>query len=45
VVEPRASSKLEENVGNPFGPWLYGMSVPHCMTVSLAEGGAGLGTA
>jgi SAM-dependent methyltransferase len=45
VVEPRASSKLEENVGNPFGPWLYGMSVLHCMTVSLAEGGAGLGTA
>jgi SAM-dependent methyltransferase len=45
VVEPRASSNLEENVGNPFGPWLYGMSVLHCMTVSLAEGGAGLGTA
>ena len=45
VVEPRASSKLEENMGNPFGPWLYGVSVLHCMTVSLAEGGAGLGTA
>lgn len=45
VVEPRASSKLEENVGNPFGPWMYGMSVLHCMTVSLAEGGLGLGTA
>jgi len=45
VVEPRASSNLEDNVGKPFGPWLYGMSVLHCMTVSLAEGGAGLGTA
>ena len=45
VVEPRASSQLDENVGNPFGPWMYGMSVLHCMTVSLAEGGAGLGTA
>jgi SAM-dependent methyltransferase len=45
VVEPRASSRLEENVGNPFGPWMYGVSVLHCMTVSLAEGGAGLGTA
>jgi SAM-dependent methyltransferase len=45
VVEPRASSRLEDNVGNPFAPWLYGMSVLHCMTVSLAEGGAGLGTA
>ena len=45
VVEPRASSRLEENVGRPFAPWLYGMSVLHCMTVSLADGGAGLGTA
>jgi SAM-dependent methyltransferase len=45
VVEPRASSKLEENVGNPFGSWMYGISVLHCMTVSLADGGAGLGTA
>ncbi len=45
AVEPRASSDLAENVGNPFAPWLYGVSVLHCMTVSLAEGGAGLGTA
>lgn len=45
MLEPRASSRLEENVGNPFGAYLYGMSVLHCMTVSLAEGGAGLGTA
>jgi hypothetical protein len=45
MVEPKASSKLEENIGNPFAPYLYGMSVLHCMTVSLAAGGAGLGTA
>jgi SAM-dependent methyltransferase len=45
MVEPKASSKLEENIGNPFAPYIYGMSVLHCMTVSLAEGGAGLGTA
>ena len=45
MLEPRASSRLEANVGNPFGPYLYGMSVLHCMTVSLAEGGTGLGTA
>jgi len=45
VVEPRASSNLEENLANPFAPWMYGVSVLHCMTVSLAEGGAGLGTA
>ena len=45
AVEPRASSNLEENIGNPFAPLMYGVSVPHCMTVSLAEGGEGLGTA
>jgi SAM-dependent methyltransferase len=45
MMEPKASSRLEENVGNPFAPYIYGMSVLHCMTVSLAAGGAGLGTA
>jgi SAM-dependent methyltransferase len=45
MVEPKASSNLEDNIGNPFTPYMYGMSVLHCMTVSLAEGGAGLGTA
>jgi 2-polyprenyl-3-methyl-5-hydroxy-6-metoxy-1,4-benzoquinol methylase len=45
MVEPKASSNLEENIGNPFAPYMYGMSVLHCMTVSLAAGGAGLGTA
>ena len=45
MIEPRASSRLEDNIGNPFAAYLYGISVLHCMTVSLAEGGAGLGTA
>ncbi|MGH7278330.1 MAG: transcriptional regulator, partial [Candidatus Rokuibacteriota bacterium] len=45
AIEPRASSNLEDNLGNAFAPWMYGVSVLHCMTVSLAEGGAGLGTA
>lgn len=45
MIEPRASSRLEDNVDNPFAPYLYGISVLHCMTVSLAEEGAGLGTA
>jgi SAM-dependent methyltransferase len=44
AIEPRASSNLEENVKNPFAPWMYGVSVLHCMTVSLAVGGVGLGT-
>jgi SAM-dependent methyltransferase len=45
MVEPRAATRLENNLGNPFAPYLYGISVLHCMTVSLAEGGMGLGTA
>ena len=45
MVEPKASSNLEDNIGDPFAPYMYGISVLHCLTVSLAEGGAGLGTA
>jgi 2-polyprenyl-3-methyl-5-hydroxy-6-metoxy-1,4-benzoquinol methylase len=45
MIEPKASSRLEDNIGNPFAAYMYGMSVLHCMTVSLAEAGAGLGTA
>jgi SAM-dependent methyltransferase len=44
MVEPRISSKLEENIDNPFAPMTYAISLLHCMTVSLAQGGAGLGT-
>ena len=42
---PRAPTRLEDNLGNPFTPYMYAISVLHCLTVSLAEGGAGLGTA
>jgi 2-polyprenyl-3-methyl-5-hydroxy-6-metoxy-1,4-benzoquinol methylase len=45
MTEPRASSNLEDNIGHPFAPLLYAVSTLHCLTVSLAEGGAGLGTA
>jgi hypothetical protein len=44
MKEPRLSSNLEDNIGNPFAPMAYAVSTPHCMTISLAEGGAGLGT-
>lgn len=44
MVEPAGSSRLEDNIANPIAPWLYGVSTLHCMTVSLAHGGAGLGT-
>jgi len=40
----RASSRVAENLDHPLGIFLYTVSCMHCMTVSLAEGGAGLGT-
>ncbi|MEX0761763.1 MAG: class I SAM-dependent methyltransferase [Dehalococcoidia bacterium] len=39
-----ASSHLENNLDHPMGALLYAVSTFHCMTVSLAGGGAGLGT-
>ncbi|HEX2476517.1 MAG TPA: class I SAM-dependent methyltransferase [Lacipirellulaceae bacterium] len=39
-----ASSDVEKNIENPLAPLLYTISTMHCMTVSLAQGGAGLGT-
>ena len=42
--EPSISSNLEDNIGNPIASMTYGISLLHCMTVSLAQGGAGLGT-
>ncbi len=44
MVDIRASSALEENLDHPMGPMLYGVSTLHCMTVSLALDGEGLGT-
>ncbi len=43
-VDIQASSNLEENMEHPLGPMLYGISTMHCMTVSLALNGEGLGT-
>lgn len=40
----RASSRLEKNLDHPVAPLLYAISTMHCMPVSLAQGGAGLGT-
>ena len=38
------SSHVHLNIDHPIGPFLYTISTMHCMTVSLAQGGAGLGT-
>lgn len=37
------SSKLENNLDHPLAPFLYTVSCLHCMTVSLALEGRGLG--
>jgi SAM-dependent methyltransferase len=39
----RASSAIAENRDHPIGVLLYTISCMHCMTVSLAQGGMGLG--
>lgn len=42
-LEVNCADRPEDNVG-PLGTVLYGLSLAYCMTVSLASGGAGLGT-
>ena len=44
MVEKRGSSRLENNLDHPIGPYLYSVSCLHCTSVSLAAGGPGLGT-
>jgi 2-polyprenyl-3-methyl-5-hydroxy-6-metoxy-1,4-benzoquinol methylase len=38
------SSYLQKNLDHPISPFLYTISYMHCMTVSLAQNGEGLGT-
>jgi len=38
------SSYVENNLEHPMAPFLYTISTMHCMSVSLAQGGEGLGT-
>ena len=44
MQEIRAESHVSGNLDHPLAPFLYTISCMHCMTVSLAEGGMGLGT-
>jgi ubiquinone/menaquinone biosynthesis C-methylase UbiE len=44
MIDFKFSSRVEDNVGNPYAPLYYGTSLMHCMPVSLAVGGKGLGT-
>lgn len=43
VQDITGSSHLEKNLDLPVAPWLYTISLTHCMTVSLAYDGEGLG--
>ena len=43
MQEIRGATKVEGNLDNPLAPYFYTVSCMHCMTVSLAYGGAGLG--
>lgn len=44
LVDIKASSNVEDNLEHPMGTFLYTVSTMHCMTVSLGQGGVGLGT-
>lgn len=44
MVDIKASSHLEDNVGVPFATYMYTISTAHCMSVSLGLDGDGLGT-
>jgi ubiquinone/menaquinone biosynthesis C-methylase UbiE len=39
----KGSSQVRKNIDHPLGTFLYTVSCLHCMTVSLAQGGEGLG--
>jgi SAM-dependent methyltransferase len=43
LLEPNCADDPADNVG-PVGTVMYGFSILYCMTTSLAQGGAGLGT-
>ena len=43
MIDIAADSSLAENLDHPHAPFLYTVSLMHCMPVGLADGGAGLG--
>jgi ubiquinone/menaquinone biosynthesis C-methylase UbiE len=43
MQEIKGSSHHDGDIGHPLGTLLYTISCMHCMTVSLAQGGEGLG--
>jgi len=43
MVDIAARSDLADNLDHPMGPFLYTVSLMHCMPVGLVDGGLGLG--
>ena len=43
IQDIAGSSNVENNLEHPVGPFVYTISLTHCMTVSLAYDGEGLG--
>ena len=43
MVDIAAQSDLADNLDHPMGPFLYTVSLMHCMPVGLVNAGAGLG--
>ncbi len=45
VQEIRGHTHVHDNMDHPLAPFIYTVSCMHCMSVSLHQGGAGLGAA
>jgi ubiquinone/menaquinone biosynthesis C-methylase UbiE len=43
MIDIGAASNVAENRDHPMGPFLYTVSLMHCMPVGLVDGGTGLG--
>jgi SAM-dependent methyltransferase len=43
MIDIKAGSRHEDNLDHPMGPFLYTVSLMHCMPVGLNDNGTGLG--
>ena len=43
MVDIAARTNLTDNLAHPMGPFLYTVSLMHCLPVGLVDGGSGLG--
>lgn len=43
MIDIAAGSRMADNRDHPMGPFLYTVSLMHCMPVGLVDGGTGLG--